>query len=88
MCIGKRIKRLDESTNTAKRWGIFWWLRRFSESLLAVFCGWILAGLIWDVDELTGPAIAGVSLVSVGVYVFFMRRVIFGNKVDEIEDGY
>ena len=83
----KQLKRIDEQTNVARKGGVFWWLRRFSEALLAVFCGWVLAGLVWDVDEMPGPMIAGISLVSVAVYVVVMRRVLFGDKIDEIEDG-
>lgn len=84
----KRIDRIDESMNIAKKGGFLWWIRRFGEALLAIFCGWLLAGMVWEVDEMTGPMIAGISLVSVVAYVFIMRKVIFGDKPDEIEDGY
>ena len=82
----KRVKRIDERRGTVRKWSLYWWFRRFSEVLLAVFCGWFLAAMIWEEDEMTGPLLAGISLASVVVYAFLQRGVLFGDEIDELEE--
>ena len=54
---------------------------------LTVLCGWVVYGLLVDTDEMTFWGILLTSALGVAVYLFLVRKIIWGDEQDELEDG-